>query len=543
MRSRGRLLGSVALVVTGFLSAATAASAGIVGTPQPVASGLNTPWDVVLLPEGRTLVTERPGRVKVIEGPGTGTVLLDGVPGLTVNKFLGLVPHPGYATNRLLYLYVNDRRSDGVLRNRIVRVHDEGSKLTVQATVFDEIDSDGNHDGGRMAFGPDAKLYVTTGDVHQPDRPQDRQSLNGKILRLEAPGGAGDGDAPADNPFVTEGGNARFVWSYGHRHPQGLGFDGDGRLYESEHGPSGETYGDAYPGGNGRGSRDEVNLIERGANYGWPIISGDETRAGMLAPIATSGTGPTWAPGGLAVGPENRLYVTMLAGQHLRELTVAGATVSSQVERYKTTYGRLRAAAVGCRGLYFTQDGASVQVLRVALDPAPPCAGATPPTPEPPPPGDGTPTPAPLPTPTPMPVPMPPPSAPPGASPAPGGGSAAPAVTDSRPALARLLQRATTDVRTREIGGLLRTRRFRARTGGFAPGRVVLRLTTRTGRTLATGRATAPDRRTVAVTVALGPRARAALRGRSSLRVVLRAEHVAVNGSRVTATRRLTLRR
>lgn len=523
------------LLLTAALGfAAAPASAGIVGAPVPVASGLSTPWDVVLLSDGRVVVTERPGRIKVIEGAGAGSVLLDGIPGLTVNKFLGLVPHPGYARNKLLYLYVNDRRADGALRNRIVRLVDEGARLTSQGTVFDAIDSDGNHDGGRMAFGPDGKLYVTTGDVHQPDRPQNRQSLNGKILRLEAPGGAGDGAAPADNPFAAEGGNARFVWSYGHRHPQGLAFDAAGRLYESEHGPSGEQYGESYAGGNDRLSRDEVNLIERGANYGWPIISGDESRPGMRAPIATSGSGPVWAPGGLAVGPENRLYVSMLAGQHLRELTVDGATVTAQVVRYQGTYGRLRAAAATCRGLYFTQDGGSVQVLRVALDPAPPC-----PTldarPGQPPTGGSTQAPVAAPTSTVTPVAGPTPNAPSVAAPTSALAPGAAAAT-VRAALSRLLSRASSDARGR------RAVRIRARVGGLPAGRLVLRLATSGGRTIATGRATTRPGRTTTITVRLSARVRRTLRVRTRRAVVLRADHFGEDGPSSRLSRRVTLR-
>ncbi len=108
--------------------------------------------------------------------------------------------------------------------------------------VLDGIGSDLNHDGGRLRFEPDGRLYVTTGDIHDPRTPQDLDSLNGKILRLQAPGDDSDGSAPPDNPFAGRGGNAALVWSYGHRHPQGIEWDATGRMWETEHGPSWERH-------------------------------------------------------------------------------------------------------------------------------------------------------------------------------------------------------------------------------------------------------------------------------------------------------------
>jgi len=511
------------LVVMGLLTLAGAAGApavahaGIAGEPTTVASALAFPWDVVVLPDGRTLVVERPGRIRVVEGPGTGQILLDEAgTGLDVDKFLGLVAHPAYATNRLLYLYVN--YNAGGLRNRIVRLYDDGARLVVQRTIFDGIGSDGNHDGGRMAFGPDGHLYATTGDVHQPDRPQNLQSLNGKILRLLAPGTDADGGVPADNPFVSEGGNARFVWSYGHRHPQGLAFDAVGRLYESEHGPSGETYGSAYPGGNGRCCRDEVNLIERGANYGWPLISGDESRPGLRAPLATSGAGSTWAPGGLAVGPDGHLYMPGLFGQHLREFTLScdGLSVLAQTEHYRDRFGRLRAATASGNALYFTQDGGSASLLRVPLDPANAC-----------------------------PVSAPPPSAvaglPPASPPPP---AAAPAAT-SRAALRRLLDRAARSLQARGLRRLLRAGGHRVRAGGFPPGRLILRLARRRGRprTLAVGAADVRAGGAVSVRLRVTRTARRALRARTRVRLRLTLVHVAAGDARTTARRAVVLRR
>jgi glucose/arabinose dehydrogenase len=161
-----------------------------------------------------------------------------------------------------------------------------GEQFAFDAEIFDGIPSGdpANHDGGRIAFGPDGKLYVTTGDQHQPSRPQDLGSLNGKILRLNAPGDGTDGTPPGDNPFVGDARpNARVVWSYGHRHPQGLAWDEQGRLWETEHGPSGESHAPV----GAKSGRDELNLVVKGGNYGWPLVAGDQTRACTIPPRCT----------------------------------------------------------------------------------------------------------------------------------------------------------------------------------------------------------------------------------------------------------------
>jgi len=252
------LVGLLALL-TASLVAMPAAHAGLTGSPQEVAGGLSTPWEVIVTPDGRTLVTERPGRVREIEAGGVLRTVYDD--DANVDKFLGMALHPNYVVNRLVYLYVSYGPGANPNANRVIRLRDDGTSLIPEATIFQGgIRSDGNHDGGRIAFGPDGKLYVTTGDVHDPTLPQSLDSLNGKILRLEAPGGLGDGAAPADNPFNSPGatGARPFIWSYGHRHPQGLAWDACGRMWESEHGPSGES----YAGQNGpAGSHDEINRM------------------------------------------------------------------------------------------------------------------------------------------------------------------------------------------------------------------------------------------------------------------------------------------
>lgn len=347
--------------------AASKDSAVPLGTPQVVASGLRTPWEVLPLPDARVLVSEFPGQVRVIE-PGTGLRAAPAYQDPAAKKFLGMALDPEYSTDesrRFVYLYVSygDRAGDD--DNQIVRLRDDGTNLVEPQVIFNEgIRSDGNHDGGRMAFGPDKRLYVTTGDVHNPDLPQSLDSLNGKILRLNT-----DGTAPADNPF-TGAGVQRYLWSIGHRHPQGIGWDAQGRMWESEHGPSGEPYQYVQ----GKRGRDEINRIDKGANYGWPRITGDETLAGMRTPVAFSGTdqSTTWAPGGLTFSDDGRMYVPALYGQHLRSIATSGDLITEQVQLYKNTFGRLRTAVADGQALWLTTDeGTASRVLRVPFGQAP----------------------------------------------------------------------------------------------------------------------------------------------------------------------------
>jgi hypothetical protein len=222
-----------------------------------------------------------------------------------------------------------------------------------------------------MRFGPDGKLYVTTGDAHDAALPQSLGTLNGKILRLNAPGDASDGTAPADNPFAAAGGPAALVWTYGHRHPQGLAWDSLGRLWETEHGPSEEAFAPV----GARCCRDEVNLIRKGGNYGWPLIAGSQPLPGMLLPYVHSGDETTWAPGGAAIGTDGNLYVPGLRGRHLREIEVNCDGLGPQRAHFGgATAPRLRAVAVGRGYLWFTTDAEQAaggspddRLMRVAM--------------------------------------------------------------------------------------------------------------------------------------------------------------------------------
>ncbi|MGI8439920.1 MAG: PQQ-dependent sugar dehydrogenase [Thermoleophilaceae bacterium] len=528
---RALLLGLLALAGSGV--AASPAPAALSGSPTVFAEGLDTPWEVVLVPDGRVLVTERPGRIRVIlpDGSLRATPVYSDP---TANKFLGLELHPDYAANKLVYLYVSYGPSGG---NRVIRLRDDGTNLLDPQPIFTEnIRSDGNHDGGRIKFGPDGKLYVTTGDVHDPSTPQNLDSLNGKILRLDAPGGPGDGAAPADNPFNASGEARprRFVWSYGHRHPQGIAWDASGCMWESEHGPSGESYA------GGRGSRDEINRIDRGQNYGWPIVMGAETREGMRPPALYSGDSTTWAPGGAAVGPDGRLYVPTLAGRHLRDVGIANGAVTDHRALFSGTYGRLRTATVGRGQLWLTtHNGSGDKVLRLPFAASsPPPAGTCPTAPPP------VFPPEPVPVAPGLPAPAAEPEAP--AQEEPPLAAATPHVA-AAPALDRLLTRTSTALRRIRLSGMLRRGRLIVRAEGLLPGRVTLRVEHRPGRgrrllaATGTGRVTGAG----AASVRLKPtaRGRRALSRVRRARLVLRAEHRGADGARTARSLTLRVRR
>ncbi len=310
----------------------------VVENVQLVASGLEAPWAVALAPDGRLFVTERPGRVRIVRlGPGGG---LDARPWATLparanpdaeRGLLGIALDPDFARTGFVYLYYSYAGAGGATLNRLVRMHDSSGAGTDETILLDNIPGSSNHDGGRIEFGPDGKLYVATGDGEQQARAQDRSSLGGKILRLDK-----DGSVPADNPFPGSP-----VFSLGHRNVQGLAFQPDtGVLYETEHGPSG-----FFP----ACCQDEVNLIEAGANYGWPIVTGKPGDQRFRDPIAWSGSIDTWAPSGAAFatrpGPlRGSLLFATLRGQHLHRIvfTPDGRGVAFEERLLVNQYGRLR---------------------------------------------------------------------------------------------------------------------------------------------------------------------------------------------------------
>lgn len=310
-------------------------------------SGLVVPWALAFAPDGRLFLTERPGRIRLVVD---GVLREDPVATLPVaatgeGGLLGLALDPDFDANGHLYVMYT-YRAGVALRNRISRLTLQGETAGDERVLLEGIPGAANHNGGRLAFGPDGALYATTGDASQRALAQRLDSLAGKILRLNS-----DGSVPADNPFPGS-----FVYSLGHRNPQGLAWHPDtGALYAVEHGPSGEM---------GLCCLDELNRIEPGGNYGWPEVTGATGDARYSDPLLHSGANSTWAPAGaaFAVSPllgdwRGSLLFGALRGAHLHRvvLTPDGRAVLADEALFVSEYGRIRDVVAGPDGaLYLT---------------------------------------------------------------------------------------------------------------------------------------------------------------------------------------------
>ncbi len=292
--------------------------------PSVIVKNLEIPWDIAFLPEGEILITERPGRLLLRKTDGA-IKQIQGLPKVRASGesgLLGIALHPNFNDNHWVYLYFTDG-SLGSTKCHVERFRLDGETLTDRKTIIEGIPGAIYHDGGRIAFGPDGMLYITTGDAGNASAAQDLVSLSGKILRVKD-----DGSIPTDNPFQTA------VWSYGHRNPQGLAWDDKGRLWSTEHGRSGIQTG-----------YDELNLIERGANYGWPTIQGDAKREGMKSPMAHSGPSTTWAPAS-AVYKDGKILFGGLKDERLYEADIQTNPPTIK-EYFVNAFGRIRTVTIG----------------------------------------------------------------------------------------------------------------------------------------------------------------------------------------------------
>lgn len=331
---------------------------------ETVAENLEVPWSIAWTPDGAILFTERTGHLRIIqEGMLQEEPILTLDVGGVEGGLLGVAVDPNYSENSYIYLYFtyNEFISSA---NKVVRYVYADGRISEDAVIVEGIPGGPFHDGGRIKFGPDGKLYITTGDAGQPDLSQDINSLGGKILRVNS-----DGTIPQDNPFE---GSA--VYSVGHRNPQGLDWDNAGNLVITEHGPSG-WMGSAH---------DEINLIVPGANYGWPKVIGGDTQEGLTDPVLHTGN-ETWAPSGAAFYnsetiPEwtGKYFVATLRGSHLHmvDFDLEGGTVHSHQKLFNGEFGRLRDVAVGPDGSLYVltsnRDGRGVphanddRILRIS---------------------------------------------------------------------------------------------------------------------------------------------------------------------------------
>lgn len=243
-------------------------SSGKSYTVKIVASDLYVPWSIVFTDSSRILITERNGKLRVIENGKLSEEplkIFDEVSSGGEEGLMGLALDPDYKNNKYIYLsYAYDNGDK--LSVKVVRFTDDGIKLSEEKLIMDNIPAERYHAGCRLRFGPDRKLYITTGDAGERELAQSTDNLYGKILRINP-----DGTIPKDNPFPENP-----VWSYGHRNPQGIDwYPGTEILFSTEHGPSGFD---------GPGGGDEVNIILKGGNYGWPVVSHREQNKGMISP-------------------------------------------------------------------------------------------------------------------------------------------------------------------------------------------------------------------------------------------------------------------
>jgi glucose/arabinose dehydrogenase len=306
---------------------------------------LDVPWSLEFAPNGTAFFTERKGLISALNPNAAKPRLFAEVPVEQTGEggLLGLALSPEFEHDGLVYVYHTYRDEQSVW-NRVVRYKDSSGSGVGPQTILDKIPGARIHDGGRIRFGPDQKLYITTGDSGNRSLAQDPKSLAGKILRLNS-----DGSIPSDNPFPDSP-----VYSYGHRNPQGIDWHPlNGRLYETEHGPTGED---------GRVANDEINLIEPGRNYGWPEVVGSSNDARFVNPLFNTGDNETWAPSGCSFYKgdvfrhwRNSLFVATLRGSHLHRFLFDPETGQVRESEYllQGSLGRLRDVVEGPDGVVY----------------------------------------------------------------------------------------------------------------------------------------------------------------------------------------------
>ncbi|MCP0914524.1 PQQ-dependent sugar dehydrogenase [Legionella sp. 27cVA30] len=313
-----------------FLPTAPKAQAGknhINYAEELVAVNLNAPWEMVFLPNHDFLVTERNGKLRQL-GKVEKTLVVPDVYPVGEGGLLGMALDPDFPQNHHLYLYFTTKKN-GKPVNQVVRyVYPEKGELVDKTIILADIPAARFHNGGRIKFGPDGYLYVSTGDAQDPESAQQRTSLAGKILRITK-----DGMPAPNNPFNTA------VYSFGHRNPQGLAWDEQGQLWATEHGQS---------------HYDELNLILAGKNYGWPQSQGYQQAKGIKPPVLTSGGKETWAPSGLCYAMGN-LFFTGLRGQALYQVPLdpQKIKIGKLNMHFHRKYGRLRNAVCGKDGFLY----------------------------------------------------------------------------------------------------------------------------------------------------------------------------------------------
>ena len=364
----GRVL--ACLVVVALCATACASGGGIVGSSTPSApplsdvviqSGLVVPWDAAVASDGRLFVTERPGTIDVFESVSpnakrTTSAQVAGVRAMGEAGLLGLALDPDFSTNGLLYVCAS-RTDQNEWRNQVLRYHLAPGGLTFDGTILRAgIVAAGVHDACRLRFGPDRKLWIATGDAGMPTRAQDVASLNGKVLRINT-----DGSTPSDNPTLKGATGPGPIYALGLRNPGGLAFHPEtGACYVADAGDQ---------------MQDEVDLVEAGANFGWPNVLGPGgSPRGFNDPVWSSGTqslavsGATFVSGDAWGAWNGSLLVSTLKEQDIRRFSVDGSHVIAHEILFDQRYGRLRGLATAPDGalLVTTSNGSGDRIVRIA---------------------------------------------------------------------------------------------------------------------------------------------------------------------------------
>ncbi len=314
---------------------------------EDLATGFDVPWGLAFLPDGSALLTER-NSARILSVSPEGRIaevgVVEGVQPDGEGGLLGIAVAPD--SPETVYAYFTAAED-----NRVVRMPFQGGALGAAEVILDGIPKAGNHNGGRIIFGPDGMLYVGTGDASQSGRSQDLESLGGKILRLNP-----DGSVPADNPF-----DGSPVFSYGHRNVQGLTFDDDGNLWASEF---------------GQNTWDELNLIGAGDNYGWPLVEGAADDDRFINPVIQWRTDEA-SPSGIAF-IRDTVFMAALKGERLWQIPVQDGTAGQPADFAVGEFGRLRHAEVAPDGSMWvltnntargTPREGDDRILRVTLEP------------------------------------------------------------------------------------------------------------------------------------------------------------------------------
>lgn len=338
--------------------------------PVVVAAGLEHPWSMAFLPDGRVLVTERPGRLRLIVNGRLQAAPVSGVPKVVAGGqggLLDVVLHPDYADNGWIYLSFAAPSLRGA-HTAVARARLDGNRLVDLKTIFRANNVAGGrvHFGSRLAFGGDGKLYVTVGERGDSDRAQDLDSHNGTTVRLND-----DGTVPGDNPFLNTAGALPETYSYGHRNSQGMArHPVSGEIWLNEHGPQGG---------------DEINIVRAGVNYGWPVITYGRSYAGFSIGEGSEKPGmaqpilhwtPSIAPSGMAFYTGDKfpawrgnLFVGSLKFRHLVRLELDGERVVSQERLLEGAFGRVRDVRQGPDGLLYLLTDENEGAL-IRLEPA-----------------------------------------------------------------------------------------------------------------------------------------------------------------------------